>query len=322
MINKIIFNTWPGAFFYPGGGEVQLLNSKLELEKKNYNVEFYDNWNPYFSDEMIYHQFSIEPGTESVMHSYKEKGIKIVLSPIMWNLFQPEHPRFSIVKNMLNSADVLMTNSKAESERLAESFNIPISKFQETRNSVPEAFLNTNTTKNFREEYDIQGDFLLCIANIDTRKNTERLVKACQEIGKQLICIGNIRDKEYFKRFSKLYSRANYLGPVTDKELIKSALQQCELYVLPSLCETPGIAALEALSQGTKVVITEIGATKEYFKDYVTYVDPLSVDSIKKGILLEGNIIRNSAESIQFIRDTYTWDKTAEDIIRGYIAIS
>lgn len=315
--NKIIFNTWSGAFFHPGGGEVQLLNSKKELEKIGLEVNFYNQWSPDLDKNAIYHQFSIEPGTESVLSNYKKNGNKVVISPIMWNLFKRDHCRYSVVKRMFELADILMTNSRAESLRLARHFSIPLEKFHETRNSITNEYLDLNTSRNFRKEYNLKEDFILSVANIDTRKNTESLVKACKELDLTLICIGSVRDEAYFNRFKSLYNKAQFIGPVFDIDLLKSAYQQCSIFALPSFCETPGISAIEALSQGAKLLITQEGATFEYFQDNVSYVDPNNIESILSGLIEQGSF-KADASSIDFVRDRYQWSKTAQDINFGY----
>ena len=69
-----------------------------------------------------------------------------------------------------------------------------------------------------------------------------------------------------------------------DSPMLSSAYASCNTFALPSLYETPGIAALEAGLAGAKIVITPYGGTKDYFKDMAIYSDPYSVDSIKKSI--------------------------------------
>ena len=98
---------------------------------------------------------------------------------------------------------------------------------------------------------------------------------------------------------------------------MKSAYKSCDLFALVSICETPGIAALEAASQGAKVVITSGGSTSEYFEDDVTYVNPLHIENISLAIdselgLSRGNRLKNR------ILEEFTWEKTAKDIIDGY----
>jgi len=43
--------------------------------------------------------------------------------------------------------------------------------------------------------------------------------------------------------------------------MLASAYAACDVFVLPSMFETPGIAALEAGLAGAKIVITKYGGT-------------------------------------------------------------
>lgn len=316
MDKKILFNTWAGAFFNQGGGEVQLKKSQEYLEKLGFDVALYDMWRPQ-KDFDVFHQFSIQFGVETVVNNYKVLGKKIALSTIMWDIPDASELHYHHVRNLFVNADILLTNSNLESLRLSTAFEIDLDKFHKTRNSIADEYRTTQTDSNFREMFSIEGDFVLSVANIDTRKNTHNLIKACATSGLQFISIGHIRDIPYFELFKNKYSNFRHVGSIVDVALLKSAYQQCLLFALPSLCETPGIAALEAASQGARIVITQEGAAPEYFEDMVTYVDPLSLTDIKQGIDTEINI--NRGESLRkHVVENYTWDKTALDIVEGY----
>lgn len=319
MNKKILFNTWSGAFFNVGGGEVQLQKSREYLVKLGYNIELYDMWAPQ-KDFDIFHQFSIEYGVEHVVNNYTALGYKIALSTIMWGVPQKDEYYYHHIKNLFNISDILLTNSELESLRLSEAFDISINKFHKTRNGIADDYRTTKTNTDFRKKFSITGEFVLTVANIDTRKNTYNLIKACAELGLQLISIGRIRDVSYFELFKDQYSNFKHVGCITDVELLKSAYQQCQIFALPSLCETPGIAALEAASQGAKIVITGEGAAPEYFKNMVTYVDPDNLEDIINGLNAELMQERNGTLK-QYIIDNYTWDKAALDIIDGYSKI-
>lgn len=313
---RVVFNTWNGAFFNPGGGEVQLENSKTYLEKSGVEIILYDLWCPQRNVDIL-HQFSMERGVEHVIKSYKDIGKKVALSTIFWATLDKSSDHYNHVESLLRISDILMTNSKSESEKLSQDFGISIEKFSETRNSITEEFLNKETKKSFRDEYGIEGDFILSLANIDTRKNTKLLVQACKELNLQLVTIGHIRDMPYYEEFKGSYSNYIHIGPLNDVELIKSAYQQCLCYALPSICETPGIAALEAASQGAKVVITCEGSTRDYFSDLATYVNPYDLESIKSGLEAELDNKRSSSLE-EHVKGNFTWDKTADDILEGY----
>lgn len=319
MAKKILFNTWSGAFFNEGGGEVQLIKSREYLEKVGYSVDLYDMWSPQ-KDFDIFHQFSIQHGVNFVVENYKSLGYKIALSTIMWDLPSKNDSYFYHIKNLLKNSDILLTNSELESQKLSEVFDVDINKFHKTRNSIADEYQTTKTKSDFRKQFAIKGDFVLSVANIDTRKNTHNLIKACAELALQLVSVGHIRDIQYFDSFKDKYSNFCHVGNISDMELLKSAYQQCAIFALPSLCETPGIAALEAASQGAKIVITEAGAAPEYFGDMVTYVNPYKLEDIINGLNAELHLDRNNSLR-EYVIDHFTWDKTALDIINGYSKI-
>lgn len=316
---KVLFNTWSGAFFNPGGGEVQLLSTKLAMEARGVEVDLYNQWAPQ-KDIDLFHQFSIQYGVNYVVDAYKQLGKKVALSTILWaDIPQSEHYYWQI-RDLLVKSDILFTNSDAESQKISKGFDIDLGKFHKTRNSITNDFLSMGDAELFKKEYGIDGDFVLTVGNIDRRKNTGMLVDVCKELGLKLVVIGAIRDFEYFKEFSSSYGGVNFLGAVSDPTLIKSAYRACRVFALPSLCETPGIAALEAASQNASLVITNQGSTEEYFEDYAVYVDPNSRDSLKNGLRAGMERTVSSTQS-EYIRGQYTWDRTALDVLDGYSKI-
>lgn len=314
---KIVFNSWQGAFFNPGGGEVQLLQSKRELEAQGHLVEGFDMWHPQTEFD-VFHQFSMEAGVHHAVHLYKQMGKKIALSPIYWDEPKPDTFVFGYLRDLLVRADMVMTNSHAESEKLARVFDVPLQKFHKVRNGIARDFLTDGNPDIFRERYGIKGDFLLSLANIDQRKNTHRLLAASKDLDLPVVSIGHVRDPVYFEGFRAQYPQFMQLGPVKDPAVLKSAMKACSAFVLPSLCETPGIAALEAASQGARIVITSEGPTREYFGDLVTYVNPLDVEDIRHGIQAELKATRNQYQLQKLVRESYTWTHAGFDIAEGY----
>jgi glycosyltransferase involved in cell wall biosynthesis len=95
-----------------------------------------------------------------------------------------------------------------------------------------------------------------------------------------------------------------------DSEVLASAYAACDVFVLPSLFETPGIAALEAGLAGAKVVITDHGGPHEYFGNMATYVDPRSVDRIEGGV--RSALQEKKTERLrEHIRKEYLWSAIA-----------
>ena len=102
--------------------------------------------------------------------------------------------------------------------------------------------------------------------------------------------------------------------------LLESAYAASKIFVLPSLYETPGRAALEAGLCGSNISITPYGGTKEYFSNYVNYMNPYSITSIQKSIIKSINK-PNSQKLSKHIKNNFLWGKIAEQTKKEYIKI-
>jgi glycosyltransferase involved in cell wall biosynthesis len=106
-------------------------------------------------------------------------------------------------------------------------------------------------------------------------------------------------------------------GLPNDSPMLASAYAACDTFVLPSLYETPGIAALEAGLAGAKIVITPYGGTTEYFGESAVYVEPGSVSSIRDGIRMALARQRDGRLRDR-IRSRYLWSSVASQTKAAY----
>ena len=320
---RVLFNAFPIAFDCPGGGEVQLLKCKEALESLGVEVLLYDMWQPQFDQVDIVHHFSVQGGSSIFCNYAKAKGLPLVISPILW-ITQESYGAgiypIGEIQHLLNLADALLPNSKAEADALASIYQVPREKFFPIVNGVDDYFLSHGADAQlFLETYGIEPPFLLNVANIEPRKNQLNLVQAVRDLDIPLVMLGNIRDQAYFDRCVEAGQGCfRYLGYVEHhSSLLLSAYRACSVCVLPSLLETPGLAALEAAAKGAKVVITQEGCTQEYFGDGVTYVDPTSVESIRQGICQQ-LAVPVSPDLASHIATSFTWQRAAQQLQQVY----
>jgi glycosyltransferase involved in cell wall biosynthesis len=321
---KVLFNTYPVAFDCPGGGEVQLLKSAAGLEQRGVEVLRYDLWQPQFDQADLVHHFSVQGGSSLFCNYVKySRALPLAISPILWitpqsygaGLYPVEE-----IRHLLHLADVVLPNSQAEANNLAEVFDLPLQKFHPIVNGIDSFFFRSDASPAlFREKFGLEGPFLLNVGNLEPRKNQHRLAQAACELGMDLVVLGNIRDRAYFEQcLSASQGRLKYLGYLPHpSELLLSAYAACELFVLPSTLETPGLAALEAAASGARIVITQEGCTEEYFGDQVEYVDPLSVESIRAGIVRQ-LAAPAPTQLRQHVAERFTWQRAAAQLQAAY----
>ena len=316
---RILFSANPAAFDCPGGGEIMLLKSLEALERAGAEVIRFDPWRPRLDEVDVVHYFSIQGGPFFCDYVTR-RGLPLVISPILW-LTQENRRQFPMqeICDILHLAEVVLPNSEAEKEQLAEAFHLARDRFAVVHNAVDGVFAQPADPRLFRDRFGIRGPFLLNVANAEQRKNQLRLIRAVRGLDIRLVVAGNLRDREYWDACRKEGADfVQHVGALDHGgELMRSAYAACDAFVLPSLLETPGLAALEAAASGARVLVTREGSAREYFGDHVAYVDPLDVDDIRNGIRRALASTPSPALRARIVSD-FTWDRVARQLLDAY----
>lgn len=323
---KALFCTYPMAFHTPGGGEVQLLAYRDHLPRIGVDVTLFDQWNPRFAEHDLVHFFSCVGGSVHFCHFVRQLGKPLVITSSLWITEQTRHLYpIDEIRHQLSLADRVVTNSEMESDTLARVLELERSKFVSVYNGVDEVFRQRPDAAVFRRAFDVPGRFVLNVGNIEPRKNQLALVRAMKDLpDHQLVLIGHVRDSAYFEtvRQEAAPGQLRYLGPLDHHaDLLRSAYQACDLFCLPSTLETPGLAALEAATQGCRLVVTSEGSTQEYFGDGAHYVTHDDVSSIAAGLTHALQRPTPTAEQAQAIYDRFAWIRVVEKLKHIYESV-
>jgi glycosyltransferase involved in cell wall biosynthesis len=173
----------------------------------------------------------------------------------------------------------------------------------------------------FVRQYGIEN-FILYVGQIGPRrKNVHQLLKALELVDHPAVIIGSFDSSPSGRRCLELAKQNPRLLIIDelshDAMLLASAYSACDVFVLPSQFETPGIAALEAASAGAKIVITPIGGTRDYFRNEAIYVDPTSAEDIAKGIQ-EALGRKKDGALRDRVKKEFLWDKVGEKTKQVY----
>ena len=137
-------------------------------------------------------------------------------------------------------------------------------------------------------DYSIKEDVCLHVSRLAAPgKNVARLIAAAKKYGFKLRLAGTLNgqdEKDWMCRQIKGLENVEYLGWLSEEQLIEE-YRKAKVFALPSIIEGVGMVALEGAIYGDEIVLTNIGAPKEYYNGRAILVDPYSVDSIGKGIL-------------------------------------
>ncbi|MEZ4873250.1 MAG: glycosyltransferase [Bdellovibrionales bacterium] len=315
-------NTYPVAFACPGGGEIQFSKTHDALSAMGHSPLLYDQWHPQFDVCDIVHYFSLQGGSSSFCYYSKFSVQKpLVISPILWVGGDTSKYAMNEAIDLLNICDLALPNSDIEGDKLSQVCGVPREKFHTVYNGIDPIFFNSKESKSlFRDHFKQDRPFLLCVANIEYRKNQQNLIRAFEllNLDMDLILLGNIRDKAYFKESVQGKKNTKYFGYLDHHSpLLRSAYAGCEAFVLPSQLETPGLAALEAAATGAKVLITEEGSASEYFEDMATYANPTDVDSIAHAIV--SVLSKDHCDDLKnHVCEKFTWENAAMQTLNAY----
>ncbi len=247
---------------------------------------------------------------------------------------------------LLEMADVLLPNAQLEAEELGKEFQIPNANERSSEEEQERAlFGNIAVVPNgvdvqhffspdpywFKDQYDF-GDFVLCVARIEARKNQLNIIKAVKdlraeknpEINLVLVGIFNPNHPEYGYRVRQQINKYDWLHHIEHipYRKIPSAFVSARVHISASLFETTGLVNCEAGLAGCNVVASNRGYSKEYLQDYAWYCDPYNILSIQTALGSALKAQKGNDEFKQRIVDNYSWKKTGEKTLQAYRRIS
>src|SRR5581483_4935704 len=326
---KIALNTYQSAYQNPGGGEVVLNKHYEHLKARGHQVELFNQWTTKIKDFDLIHSFgSIN---RDFWFAVKSTDVPLIVTPILW----PQRTLFNWLcaplGGMVKSASPytknpfkiyyefrlpnrLIVNSQAEADRIHKVYKLPIEQFSVIPNGVDKRFRDANPEQ-FVKRYEIK-DFLLCVGRIANVKNQLALIKAARGLDVKLVFIGSPEpaSMDYYQECRKEAPKDTLFIDRVDQgaALLSSAFAAASMVVIPSLFETCGIVAMEAGLAGAPVAITHNGGTREYYKDYVNYLDPTSIATLRKSLIAALEKKKDTAKFRSYIEQNYLWERVID----------
>ncbi len=164
------------------------------------------------------------------------------------------------------------------------------------------------------KKYKITKPFFISVASLEPRKNLKRIIKAFSSFEKdyQLVLVGrsgydNIPDAKGLIK----------TGYVSEKDLA-CLYKESQALIFASLYEGFGLPILEAFYHGTPVVTSNVSSMPEVAGNAGVLVDPLSIDSIKKGIkqaiLHKDKLVEIGKQRLE----KFSWKQVSDQTIKVY----
>jgi glycosyltransferase involved in cell wall biosynthesis len=170
---------------------------------------------------------------------------------------------------------------------------------------------------------------VLTVARLIPRKGLEHLLHAMTFLKDEPVHLtiqGGGPEGDRLQRLAVslgIQDRISFAG-FRPRHLLPGVYQAADIFVLPSLSESCGLALLEAMACGLPVVITEVGGMVEHVQDglngfVVPPRDPAALAAALRRLIHDAELRQAMGErNAQRIRERYTWDAVADAYLATY----
>jgi alpha-1,3-rhamnosyl/mannosyltransferase len=246
--------------------------------------------------------------------------------------FEPPSKRDRL-KRMFETADLVLSVSHFNTCRLLEAFPSCENRVAYVPNGADDLFYEPALEhERVRARADLelpaQIPYLLSVANFQPRKNLVRLIRAMAQIKAfaagelALVMIGAGAEEEA----QQVREAAAAAGPRAIIRMpgyrqgaeLRAIYAEATALVFPSLCESFGIPAVEAMAQGVPVALADSTALPEIGGDAGWYFDPLNEDAMAASVTAllceDRERIRRSALG-RSLAENYRWDAANDRLV-------
>lgn len=234
--------------------------------------------------------------------------------------------------SLLRAAKGCIAISNAVAEQLSSQICVPEKKISVVYDALHPCMRSREyaVSSAFRDRIERIGDFILAVGTGEPRKNVDILLDNYKAIrdryGLRLVLFGGNWNNSGHQAIGKrilegaLGNYVHSVGRVTDDEL-KYLYQRCRLFVYPSLAEGFGLPPLEALSQGAKVLLSDLAVFKEVYGAHATLFDVTNKESLiaKIGVALDKQVNQNNLRAFVEGFNMQTYGKNMSDSLLHYL---
>jgi len=186
--------------------------------------------------------------------------------------------------------------------------------------------VNTHLTEEryevLKHQLQLTKPYILFVGTREPRKNLSRLITAWQSLKNpdlELLIAGSV-GWDTTSDLEKIPG-LRFLDRVSD-EALSVLYGEASVFAFPSLYEGFGLPILEAFHHGTPVVTSNVSSMPEVAGNAAELVDPLSEESIAKGLntVLNENLSEQQKRLQKMIirSQMFSWQRVAEQTIDAY----
>ncbi|RJR21272.1 MAG: glycosyltransferase family 1 protein [Nitrospiraceae bacterium] len=196
---------------------------------------------------------------------------------------------------MAKNAAKILTVSNYSKKDIVDLFEAPEGKVEVIYEGFGDEFnpRGMDEIKRAKNNYGIEGNYMLYVGNFAPHKNVEGILKAYAKIKHELrreykLVLGGKKDggRNKMERLCVelgIAEQAIFTGFIENKHL-PAIYSGAEVFLFPSFYEGFGLPPLEAMACGTPVISSKRSCIPEILGDAAVLVDPLNSDEMARAI--------------------------------------
>ena len=173
---------------------------------------------------------------------------------------------------------------------------------------------------NISERPIIDGQYILCVASNDPRKNLNRLIQSFVKLNRDGLKLYLVtKNLDGFEKWipREMENEIIATGWVSDTELV-NIYKNAELFVFPSLIEGFGIPPIEAMSLECPVLASNKSCIPEICGDAAEYFNPYNIVEMsdKISMILDDQKLKKDLIELGKVRAMrYSWDQSVRQLV-------
>ncbi|TGE31899.1 glycosyltransferase family 1 protein [Desulfosporosinus sp. Sb-LF] len=137
-------------------------------------------------------------------------------------------------------------------------------------------------------------------------KNIKWIIKSAKQNANECFVITGTNFQKSSDMEDDIPDNVFFTGYLSDEE-IKSLMKYCKAFIQPSFYEGFGIPPLEALSEGSQIIVAKASCLPEIYGDTAHYIDPYNYENIDLKRIMASNVC-----NARVALEKYSWKKSAE----------
>lgn len=206
---------------------------------------------------------------------------------------------YAAQSEVIHWSHTVVTSSQAERVQLIEEYAIcNTEKVKVIHDTILPDSTEIVTSAEFAEKYGVH-DCVLCVGDFDERHNQLSLIQALRRTNIPIVFIGGTipGQQDYLAECKKATNKINgkvlFIEQVESPTMIRSAMKNARVHVVPSWWETTLQMSMDAVLCGCNVVVTDRSPFREYLADTAFLCNPSSLDSLRQSVLYAYTTSRN-----------------------------